>query len=504
MPYLTEQEIQHQKLPIYINGDFNNAKSDVVIDSIDPATGQGWYQINDCNNDDVEEAVAAASTAFSSNSWRNLTATDRGDLLYQLAEIVRNHTADFADIESRDNGKLIKETSNQIGYLARYYRYFAGIADKIMGDVIPINRGSMLNYTSREPIGVVGLIVPWNSPLNTMSVTAAACLAAGNTLVIKPSEHTSASTLAFANLIKQAGFPDGVFNVITGRGATTGELLTKNKGIAKIAFTGGTATGTKIATNAASHLAPCILELGGKSPQVIFDDADVDRAVNGVVAGVFAAAGQTCVAGSRCFVQKGIVDEVTEKLLQRTQNIKIGHPKDPKTHIGPLATREQHQKVADYVKYGVEDGARLISGGEKYNLSGYEGGFYFQPTLFAGVNNQSRIAQDEIFGPVVGIQSFENESDLMERANASRYGLASGVWTQDIDRAMRFIQNIDAGTVWVNTYRTAAFMTPMGGFKDSGYGKHNGFDGMHEWTRSKNVMIDYSGATQDAFVMRLK
>ncbi|NKB61327.1 MAG: aldehyde dehydrogenase family protein [Gammaproteobacteria bacterium] len=504
MTFLKESDFENQDLPIYINGECVKARSDGYIESIDPATGKYWYRLANCGELDVDEAVKSASDAFKGQAWSKLTPTDRGELLHELARLIGLHASEFAEIETRDNGKLLKETQAQIRYLTRYYRYFAGMADKIQGDVIPINRTDMLNYTTREPIGVVGLIVPWNSPLNTMSVTAAACLAAGNTLVVKPSEHTSASTIAFAQLVGQAGFPEGVFNVITGEGRIAGDLLTRHEGVSKIAFTGGSDTGRKIAANAAEHLAPCVLELGGKSPQVIYQDADIERAVNGVIAGVFAASGQTCVAGSRCLVEHKIYDEVVDRLAERAKTIRVGHPKDPDTHIGPLATLAQYHKVSNYVQYGLEDGAKLVFGGSKVRPKSYEEGYFYLPTIFSGVDNEMRISQDEIFGPIVGIQPFNDEADLMQKANDTRYGLASGIWTRDIDKAMRFAKEVQAGTVWVNTYRTAGFTTPMGGFKDSGYGKHNGLESMMEWTRSKNVMIDYSGSTQDAFVIRVK
>ncbi|MFT5219865.1 MAG: acyl-CoA reductase-like NAD-dependent aldehyde dehydrogenase [Planctomycetota bacterium] len=504
MAYAIESEIEGCQLPVFIDGEFSQPRSSTLIDSIDPSYGTPWYQLYDCNDADIDDAVRAANTAFNKSEWRNLTPTDRGDLIYRLADLIEQQADNLAEIETRDNGKLIKETGAQIRYLKRYYRYYAGIADKLQGDVLPINREGMLNYTMREPLGVVGLIVPWNSPLNTLSVTTAACLAAGNTLVVKPSEHTSASAIAFANLIKQAGFPDGVFNVVSGYGATAGDALTRHPGIAKIAFTGGTDTGIKVATNAAAHIAPCVMELGGKSPHVIFADADINRAINGVVAGVFAAAGQTCIAGSRCFVEQTVYDAVVEQLGVRTRQVKIGHPKTAETHLGPVATAEQYEKVSAYIQYGLDDGARLIAGGKTVTPQGLEGGYYIEPTLFAEADSSMRLFQDEIFGPVVGVQAFSDEADLIEKANDTRYGLASGIWTSDIDKAMRFARDVDAGTVWVNTYRTAAFMTPMGGFKDSGYGKHNGFDGLREWTRSKNVMIDYSGSTQDPFVMQIK
>lgn len=496
--------IENQRLPIFVDGEWREPESKSYLDSYNPATGEVWYQAANAGEIDIDSAVAAAQRAARDPVWRGLTQTARGAMIYRLADLIAENASELAAIETRDNGKLQLETSAQIGYLADYYRYFAGIADKIQGETIPVNKPLMLNFTLREPLGVVGLIVPWNSPLNTMSVSVAPCLAVGNTIVVKPSEHTSASTIAFAELMNEAGFPFGVFNVVTGYGSTTGEALTRHPGIAKIAFTGGTETGRRIATNAATHLAPANLELGGKSPHVVFEDADPERAANGIVAGIFAAAGQTCVAGSRCFVQKPIYEEMVDRLCDLTKAIRVGDPTHEDTQLGPLALKAQLEKVTRYIGFAVEDGASLVAGGGSPQGEVYGNGWYVQPTLFANVTNDMRVARDEIFGPVAGLISFEDEAELIQMANDTVYGLAAGIWTSDIDRAMRFAHAIDAGTIWINTYRSAAMMSPMGGFKESGYGKHNGFEAVREFSRLKNVVVDYSGSLQDAFVIRLK
>ncbi len=500
----TASTVAGQNLPIYIEGAWKPARSGQTIASYDPTTGSPWYQAADAGAGDVDDAVNAAGRAFADANWRGLTQTRRAGLMFALADLISRHAEELARLETRDNGKLFRETHAQIGYLADYYRYFAGIADKIQGDTIPVNKPQMLNFTVREPLGVVGIIVPWNSPLNTMSVTVAPCLAVGNTVVVKPSEHTSASAIAFAELVAEAGFPDGVYNVVSGCGRTAGEALARHPGISKIAFTGSTQTGRAIAQSAASHLAQANLELGGKSPHVVFEDADLGRAANGVVAGVFAAAGQTCVAGSRCFVHASVHDEMIDRLETLTGQIRVGDPMADDTQVGPLALRAQLEKVEQYVGYGTEDGARLVTGGCRPDDAGLEGGWYYRPTLFAGVSNDMRIARDEIFGPVAGVIKFSDEDDLLAQANDTDYGLAAGIWTRDVDRAMRFAHAVDAGTVWINTYRSAAMMSPMGGFKDSGYGKHNGFEAVRDYSRLKNVVLDYSGSAQDAFVIRLK
>ena len=478
------------------------------IASLNPTNGEPWYEISNAGAEDVDKAVDAASKALRNPQWRNLTPTARGRLLRNLGDQLVQHGERLAEIETRDNGKLIKEMQAQMASLPETYYYYSGIADKVTGDTIPINKSNVFNFTLREPLGVIGIVVPWNSPLYLMANALAPSLAMGNTVVVKPAENTSASALEFAALVEQAGFPAGVFNVVTGLGENTGDALTRHPGVNKIAFTGGTDTGRKVAHNAAENLIPCTMELGGKSPHVVFEDADPERAANGIVAGVFAAGGQTCIAGSRCFLQETIYDQVLQKLSDKARNVVIGDPMQESTQLGPLALQSQLEKVQQYVEIGLGDGGSVEAGGQRpaslLNSKDSSNGYYFEPTVFTDITNDMRIAREEIFGPVVAVMPFKNEDDLIEKANDSVYGLAAGIWTQDIDRALRFARDVDAGTVWVNTYRSASFMSPFGGFKQSGYGKHNGFEGVKEFSRLKNVVVDYSGNTQDPFVMKLK
>jgi aldehyde dehydrogenase (NAD+) len=500
--YSSAEAIAGTRTKLFIGGAWADPRSGRTLDSYDPATGEPWFEVADADAEDVDRAVQAATKALRDPAWPLLTQTKRAQLVRRLAELIAGCEEALAALETRDNGKLIREMRAQVNVLPDIYNYYAGMADKIQGEVIPNNKPDIVNFTLREPVGVVALIAPWNSPLYVIAGTLGPCLAIGNTVIIKPTEHASASTLALMQLIEAAGFPAGVVNVVTGKGSTSGDALTRHPGVAKIAFTGGTETGKRVAANAANHLAPCVLELGGKSPHVVFSDADLDRAVNGMIGGIFAAAGQSCVAGSRCLVHENVYDEVLARFVEKASKVRIGRPTDDDTQLGPL--KAQLEKVERYVAYGVEDGARLLAGGRQPQGAAFARGWYYEPTVFAEVDNGMRIARDEIFGPVAGFMRFKDERDLIEKANDTIYGLAAGIWTHDIDRAMRFARDIDAGTVWINTYRAASFMSPAGGFKNSGYGKHNGFEGIRELSRVKSVVIDYSGAARDPFVMRVK
>ena len=487
-------------LPIYLDGAYQVSEGP-AIDSFDPTTGQVWCQIPDATAAEVDAAVGAASAAMRSPAWRDLTQSQRGLLMLRLAGLLEQNVDRLAQIETQDNGKLLREMRALSQALPVALRYFAGMADKIEGTTIPVNKPDMLNFTLREPLGVVAVIIPWNSPLYMMMRALAPCLACGNAVVVKPSEHASAGAIVFAELMKEAGFPDGVFNVITGLGHTAGNALITHPGVNKVDFTGGPATGKLIAKGAAEQLTPATLELGGKSPHVVCDDADLDAAANGVVAGIFAAAGQTCVAGSRCFVQEGVYDEVVARVIEKAGAIRIGDPRSDDVQLGPLALWSQVEKVADFVESAKSQGASLAFGGGR--PEGLGEGWYVEPTIFTGVTNDMRIAREEIFGPVLAILKFRDEEDLLEQANDSDFALASGIWTRDLNRALRFMRRIEAGMVWINTYRSPSVMSPAGGFKDSGYGKHNGFAAIQEFSRIKTVVIDYSGAQQDAFVMRV-
>jgi aldehyde dehydrogenase (NAD+) len=500
----TVTSLEGSRQMLFIDGAFVAPGSGQYIESFDPTTGKPWYEFAEANADDVEAAVRSARAAFENPAWRRMTQTDRGKLVRRLAELVLDHAEELAQIETRDNGKLLKEMRAQMRAMPDSYTYFAGMADKLLGDTIPVNKLDMLNFNLREPIGVVGMITPWNSPLMLLTGTLAPCLALGNTIVVKPSEHTTASTLALAELIVEAGFPAGVVNVVTGTGATAGEALTRHPGIAKFVFTGSTTTGRRIAANAAANLVPCSMELGGKSPHVVFGDIDIEHAVNGVVSGVFAAAGQTCVAGSRCFVEASIYDRFIEALVERTRRVKVGLPTVEDTDIGPLALSAQLSKVEGYVASGVRQGAKIAAGGRRPQSAELAGGWYFEPTVMIDAENGMDFMRDELFGPVVGVIPFSSEEEMIRLANDTRYGLASGIWTRDINRALRFARNVDAGTVWINTYRASSFMSANGGFKESGYGRRGGFDAMEEFSRLKNVVIDYSGAMSDPFVIRLR
>ncbi|MBY3054262.1 aldehyde dehydrogenase [Rhizobium laguerreae] len=500
----TVKTIEGSRQGLFIGGQFVAPKNGRYIDSFDPTTGERWYELAEADADDVEAAVSSAQAAFRDPTWRRMTQTDRGRLVRKLADLVLEHADELADIETRDNGKLLKETRAQMRAMPDAYHYFAGMADKLQGETIPVNKLDMLNFNLREPIGVVGMITPWNSPLMLLTGTLAPCLAIGNTVVVKPSEHATASTLALAELIAAAGFPAGVVNVVTGTGKNAGEALTRHPGVAKYVFTGSTATGRRIAGNAAENLIPCSMELGGKSPHVIFADVDIEHAVNGVVSGVFAAAGQTCVAGSRCFVEASVYDRFVEALVARTQRIRVGHPTVDVTDIGPLALADQLSKVEGYVASAVKEGARVAAGGKRPQSGEFGRGWYFEPTVMTDAQNDMTFMRDELFGPVVGVMPFSSEEQMIALANDTRYGLASGIWTKDIDRALRFANQIEAGTVWINTYRSSSFMSANGGFKESGYGRRGGFEVMREFSRLKNVIIDYSGAMQDPFVIRLK
>ncbi|RUX24515.1 aldehyde dehydrogenase [Mesorhizobium sp. M7A.F.Ca.US.011.01.1.1] len=500
----TVRSLKGSRQNLFINGAFVAPRSGQYIDSFDPTTGQPWYQFAEAGAEDVGAAVEAARAAFAAPAWRRMTQTDRGRLVRRLAELVLEHADELALIETRDNGKLLKEMRAQMRAMPDSYTYFSGMADKLLGDTIPVNKLDMLNFNLREPIGVVGMITPWNSPLMLLTGTLAPCLALGNTVVVKPSEHTSASTLALAELIMEAGFPAGVVNVVTGTGAVAGDALTRHPGIAKLVFTGSTATGRRIAANAAENLIPCSMELGGKSPHVVFGDVDIDHAVNGVVSGVFAAAGQTCVAGSRCFVEASVYNRFVEALVERTRRVRVGLPTLEETDIGPLALSAQLAKVEGYVASGVRQGASIAAGGRRPQAAELAGGWYFEPTVMTDADNGMDFMQEELFGPVVGVMPFSSEDEMIRLANDTRYGLASGIWTRDINRALRFARNVEAGTVWINTYRASSFMSANGGFKESGYGRRGGFDAMEEFSRLKNVVIDYSGAMQDPFIIRLR
>ncbi len=410
--------------------------------------------------------------------------------MLELARLLRRDAAKIAEIETRDNGKLYRESLGMVEASAGWYDYFAGWADKIQGDLIPGDRSSLHIYTLREPIGVVAAITAWNSPILMAAYKLGPGLAAGCTFVLKPAEHTAISTLAFAKLTAEAGFPPGVINVVTGDGPSVGEPLVSHPGVNKVAFTGSTTTGIRVATAAAAHLAPVMLELGGKSPQIVFEDADLAKAAEGIASGIFAAAGQSCVAGSRLYVQRSVADELRALVVQRAANIGLGDPLREETEMGPLSFEQHMSRVLGFIEKGRIGGARVLTGGVRSTRPDLARGFFVEPTILEGVTPVSEVVTEEIFGPVLCMMTFDKEEEAITSANSSRFGLAAGIWTRDVGRAHRVARALQAGTVWVNAYRMVNHAVPFGGYKDSGYGRENGADSLREFTRTKAVWVE--------------
>jgi len=487
-----------ESFKLFINGQFESGAA--TFDSLNPATGQPWATIAEARAEEVNRAVAAAHQAFNAPAWRDLTASMRGKLLMRLADLVEQNADELARLETLDTGKIIRETRAQIAYVADYYRYYAGLADKMEGRVLSIDKADTETWTRREPVGVVAAIVPWNSQLFLSAVKIGPALAAGCTLVVKAAESAPTPLLAFARLIAEAGFPAGVCNVITGFGESCGTVLTTHPDVAHIAFTGGPETARHIVRNSAENLSKTTLELGGKSPFIVFDDADLESAANAQVAAIFAASGQSCVAGSRLLVAESIKERFLATLVARVERIVIGAPQEMATQFGPLCTQQQKTRIQSLVARSLEQGARLLTG--HYVID--RPGFYYPPTILdCSAAPRAETVVNELFGPVLSVVSFRDEAEAIRLANDTAYGLAAGVFTQNLARAHRVTKALRSGVVWINTYRMVSPLAPFGGYGLSGHGREGGMEAALEFTTTKTVWLRTSDEPiGDPFIMR--
>ncbi|PBC00740.1 aldehyde dehydrogenase [Mesorhizobium sp. WSM3860] len=482
----------------FIDGRFDEPSAS--FDSFDPSTGVSWAKMPAASEADVDRAVEAAHRALRTGPWASMTATARGKLLVRLGDLVAANAGRLAELETRDTGKIIRETRAQIAYVGDYYRYYGGLADKHEGVHVPIDKVDLDVTIRREPIGVVAAVVPWNSQLFLSAVKLGPALAAGCTVVLKASEDGPAPLLAFAELVHEAGFPAGTVNILTGFGQECGRRLTSHPLVSRVAFTGGPATARAIVRNTAENLAHTTLELGGKSPVVVFADADLDSAANAVVAGIFAATGQSCVAGSRLLIERSVRQEFLGRLKRKAEAIRIGDPQDPATEMGPLATLRQRHRIETIVAESLAAGGTLVTGGARPEIGA---GFYYAPTIIDAGDSNLPCVREELFGPVLSVLAFDTEAEALALANDTPFGLASGVFTSNLGKAHRMARDIHAGVVWVNTYRAVSPLVPFGGYGLSGLGREGGLDAIRDYTRSKSVWIKTSDEPiPDPFVMR--
>ncbi len=489
------------ELQMYIDGQWADASDGRRLDSVNPATGQVWATFPAATGADVDRAVTSAHRAMYEGPWSRFTATQRGRLVRQLGEALARRAGDIGAIETTDTGKLLRETRATTGYIAAYYEYFAGAADKLEGSTFPLDKTDLFAFTMREPIGVVAAIIPWNSQLFLSAVKLGPALATGCSVVFKASEHGPAALLELARLAEEVGFPPGVVSVLTGEGDPCGRMLTSHPLVSRIAFTGGTEAARHVVRNSAENLAVVSLELGGKSPILVFDDADVGSAVNGIVAANFGATGQSCVAGTRVYLHDAVYDEVVARVAERARSIVIGDPLDEATEIGPLATQGQLDRIESTVAASLDAGASLVAGGRRPD--GFGAGWFYEPTILHCPTNAVPAARTELFGPVLSAFRFSDEDAVVAMANDSQFHYASGVFTRDIGRAMRVMQRLRAGIVYVNTYRAISPMVPFGGNGDTGYGREGGIGSLLDYTRTKSVWVNTGTASMpDPFTMR--
>jgi len=486
---------------VHVAGEFAESENDETIPVRNPYDDEVWATVPAGTEADIDRAVQAATDAFESDDWGEFTQSRRRELLYDIADAVEEHLEELAELETKQNGRLFTETQGQMGHVAEYFRYFGRLCEEVgSGRTNPVDgtKAEMFNFTKKEPYGVVGAITPWNVPILLSAWKLAPALAAGNAFVHKPSEQTPVSALRFAEIVyEETDLPDGIYNVVPGYGEEAGAALTSHRGVDKVAFTGSTAVGREVAASAGRNLSAVSVELGGKNPNVVFPSANLENAINGVLRGIFASTGQVCMAGSRVLVPEDVHDEFVERLLDRVEDIEVGDPMDPATDIGPMAFREQWETVKEYVDVGEEEGATIAYGGEM--PEGAPGQCFIEPTVVLDVANDMRIAQEEIFGPVASVIEFADEDEAVRLANDVDYGLAAGVWTEDMRQAHRLVDDIRAGTVWINQYRIIAPNVPFGGFKDSGIGREAGLEGLKEYYQTKSVWMDLSGEVTDPF-----
>ena len=488
-----------QNFKMYIDGQWVESESGKTIETLNPENNEVWATVPEANKKDVDKAVKAAQKAFD-NSWSNLHPRDRAKYLRSLANQLRDNAEHLGTIETKDTGKIFRETKTQANYIAEYYDYFAGLADKVEGTVVPIDKPDMQVTTTRIPIGVVAAIIPWNSQMLLTAVKLAPALAMGNTVVIKASELAPVTLLEFAKLVEKSGIPKGVVNVITGLGEPCGKALTTHELVEKIAFTGGPETAKHIVKNSAENLSQVSLELGGKSPVVVFNDAEQENALNGITAGIFGASGQSCIAGSRLYIQSDIYDEFLKKLVAKAEQIKLGAPMDKNTQMGPLNSFKQLENIEKNIKATIEQGGKIRCGGKRSNISNK--GYYFPATIIECKNHNLPTAENELFGPVLSVMKFDTENEAIKKMNDNKYGLSSGVYTSNLGRGMRVSKAVRAGIVFVNTYRLISPMAPFGGIKDSGYGKEAGIESIKEYTRIKTTWYNSSDKPMtDPFTM---